>query len=174
VADTKISALAAAANFRGDDELAIHDISIGASRKASGQQVKDWLAPLTVQEADRATDLALTTTWTDAVSLSLAAGTWLVFGQTSIESTSTTQQNNAARLRNTTDSVTYAIAEGEADSALPDRCSHFLHAVIVLAATKSVALQGWAGASTQHMIGPGNLGSETGTKVTRITAIKLA
>jgi len=181
MADEKISQGAAitGANVANGDLFPIIDISeadADKNKNITRNELKIAVAvpPLTVQEADRATDLALTTTWADAVSLSLVAGTWLVLGQTSIEGTSTTQMNVAARLRNTTDSVTYSTGEGENDSALPDRCQIMLHAVIVLAGTKSVALQGWAQASTAHMIGPGNLGSETGTKVTRITAIQLA
>lgn len=128
---------------------------------------------LAFQEADRATDLALTTSFQAAASLSLAAGTWLVLGQSSIESTSTTQSNVNIRLRDQTNGVTYSIAEGEVDSALPDRMNLAVHAVIVLAVTATIALEGRQSAGTSHMIGPGNLG-DTVSKVTRLTAVKIA
>lgn len=128
---------------------------------------------LSFQEADRATDLTLTTSYVAAVSLNLGVGTWLVIGQTSVESTSTTQGNVSARIRDTTSGVTHAIAEGEVDSALPDRCNLAVHAVVVLAAPATIALEGRQSAGTSHMIGPGNL-ADTATKVTRLTAVQIA
>lgn len=127
---------------------------------------------LSFEEADRATDLALTNSFQAAVSLALGAGTWLVLGQSSIESTSTTQSNVNIRLRDQTNNVTHSIAEGEVDSALPDRCNLAVHAVIVLAGAATIALEGRQSAGTSHMIGPGNLG-DTAAKVTRISAIKI-
>jgi hypothetical protein len=150
----------------------LRTIGTGALQAAAGNHGPHG-GSLSYQEADRATDLALSTTFADAVSLSLAAGTWLILGQTSAESTSTTQGIVSVRLRNTTDGVTYSHAEAEVDSALPDRQSLFVHAVVVLAATKTVALQGRQSAGTSHLIGPANEGG-TETKVTRMTAVKVA
>lgn len=128
---------------------------------------------LTYQEANRATDLALSTSFQTATSLNLGAGTWLVIGQSSIESTSTTQGNVNIRIRDQTNSITYSIAEAEVDSALPDSQSLSVHAVIVLSGSATIALEGRRSAGTSHMIGPGNLG-DTATKVTHLTAVKIA
>lgn len=149
------------------------EITVGSGLSLSAGALTATGGSLSYQEADRTTDLALTTTYAAATSLSLGAGTWLVMGQSSIESTSTTQGNVSIRLRDTTNSVTHSIAEGEVDSALPDRLALTVHAVIVLATTATVALEGRQSAGTSHMIGPGNL-ADTATKVTRLTAVKIA
>lgn len=107
------------------------------------------------------------------VTLNLDAGTWFVLAHVLVQGTSTTEAFCDCRLRNTTDSVTYATGRVEVDSTPSEYAMICLSAIVVVAATKAVALQAMGSTTTPNILGQLPANDTTAGKATRLTALKI-
>jgi hypothetical protein len=118
--------------------------------------------------------MAATNTWYTGATVNLTAGTWLINAHITLNRTTTTAQQYQVRIHNTTDNVSYASSQQYQASAANAHVSMSLTAIITIAATKDVAIQGASSVSTNNLIKAATLANGSGNNATKITAIKLA
>lgn len=168
--------------FRSDGDRLWHDI-IGASDGSTvfvgdGSALTGVTASIAATEAVLAAPVSLTAdnTWTDAVTLSLAAGTWLLTGQITMQRHVTTATTFMARISDGT--THYASGQQyQASRATDNGTTITLTRVITLASAATIRLQGLctSGAnSTDNRIIAQLSANASGDTATILTAMRIA
>lgn len=179
------------ANFTEEADLHIDGFSAEAFKKSAqyiaqnkaditGLQtaLDSKLSSLTYQNGTLTSgDITMTTAnqFYTGTTVSLTAGTWLIVAHITLGRANTTLIRYTARLRNTTDSVNLATSQMTQPSQNPHYVNITLTAIVVLAGTKTVALQAAAttGACLIKRIVADNAVANDFT-ATQINAIKIA
>jgi hypothetical protein len=118
--------------------------------------------------------MASTNTWYTGATVNLVAGTWLITAHITLNRTTTTAQQYQVRIQNTTDALSYASSQQYQASAANAVVSMSLTAIITIAGTKDVAIQGCSSVSTNNLIKAATVANGSGNNATKITAIKLS
>jgi hypothetical protein len=116
--------------------------------------------------------IAVANTWYTAVSLALAAGTWLLTGHITINRTTTTAWNASARLRDNTAAVNYASAGGYRASVSNNIHTLPLTATVVLASAATIDMQ--ATANQTGVIKAALVTNAAGNTATQLHAVRIA
>lgn len=127
------------------------------------------------QSASLAADVQLPTsnTFVDGPSLSLAAGTWLVTAQATFQRNATTAVHWLARVTNGT--AHYASSQAYKPSVSGHTASLALSAIVTLAATTTVKIQGATSAgSSTSLMKAATPAAGSGNNATQINAVKIA
>jgi hypothetical protein len=128
---------------------------------------------LTQQSAFLGTDVAMTSanTWYDGPTLSLAAGTWLVFASATVGRTATTAGNYDLRI--STGSVHYASVQQYHASVANNWAALSCNGVAVLASTTTIKLQ-VAGTLTSDVLKAATPNNASGNNATGLIAVRVA
>ena len=117
--------------------------------------------------------LPVSSTWYDGPSVSLAAGTWLITGHITFWRTATTATIWFGRI--TTGTVHYASSQAYTTSVAGTGANVALTAIITLAGTTTIKLQGTTSAgATACLMKAATTANGSGNNATQITAIRLA
>ncbi len=113
-------------------------------------------------------------TWTDACSLSLTAGTWLIIAQLDWDKNGQgSSVVMGGRIQNTTDTATLSCGEYKSDANASDKTLMTMSAIVTLASTKTIKSQGIAN-QTGILINAANTTNGTGNFATQMNAIRIA
>lgn len=168
--------------FRSDGTRLWHDI-VGASDGSTvfvgdGSALTGLQPAITTTEAVLTAPVSLTAnnTWTDAVTMSLAAGTWMLTGQITMQRQVTTVVTFCGRISDNT--TTWASGQQrQLSSATNNATTITLHRVVTLGSTTTVRLQGLcdSGASgTDNRIINEITAGASGDTATILTAMRIA
>ena len=128
---------------------------------------------LTQQSAFLGADVTMTNanTWYDGPSLSLAAGTWLLFASANVGRTATTAGNYDLRI--STGSTHYASVQQYHASAANNWAALSCNGVAVLAATTTIKIQ-VAGTLTNDVLKAATPNNASGSNATGLIALRIA
>lgn len=168
--------------FRADGDSIWHDI-IGAADGSTvfrgvGSELTGVQPAITTTEAvlTSAVDLIANDTWTDAVTLSLAAGTWLVTGHITLHRNTNTNVVFQGRISDGT--THYASGQQFQPSIANNNATTMAFSrVITLASTKTIRLQGLCGSGASgsaNQIVAQTPANASGNTATILTAVKIA
>lgn len=115
-------------------------------------------------------------TWVDGPSLSLSAGTWLVFAQITLIKTATTLVTWQARITDNSASTHYASGQLTSPSNNPQGGVITLATVITLTSATTIKVQATtsAGAASSAAIRAATSANSSGNNATQLTALKVA
>ena len=117
-------------------------------------------------------NMASTNTWYTGASVSLTAGTWIVFGTVTLNRSTTTAQQYQARIFDGT--TAHASGQQYQASVTNAPIVITLHAIIVLTGSATVSIQAASSTSTANTILAATLANGQGNNATQINAIKVA
>jgi hypothetical protein len=135
----------------------------------------DYVASITSTSAALANDvqLAVSNTWYDGPSVSLAAGTWLVNAHVTVVRTATTAITYFSRISDGT--THYASTQAYQGSVANHSDSMSLSAIVTLAGTTTIKIQTTSNAgATTALMKAATTANGSGNNATQITAIKVA
>lgn len=117
-------------------------------------------------------NMASTNTWYTGASVSLTAGTWIVFGTITLNRNTTTAQQYQVRIFDGT--TAHASGQQYQASVTNAPVVITLHAVIILTGSATVSIQAASSTSTANTILAATLANGQGNNATQINAIKVA